>query len=154
GYHFRAADLGDDRLETARSLGIQLAEFYHPRRQDDPFKPVVFGRKEMPATRLTIDHTVPEEGLGSTAFDNLRLVCSFCNNGKLIFRRALEPVSTSVAGALCSYPEGREHNMLRQVNMVAQLRASSGRCSRCDNDIRNVELTVRQRPSAEKARHW
>ena len=97
GYHFRRDDLESLRLSFAESVDAKFAAELHPRRQVDFLKPTRFGEGRRSATTLTIDHVVPEYGMGSPDLENLAIVCQFCNGGKLIYRAPLEPVSVAVA---------------------------------------------------------
>lgn len=148
GYHFTENDIkGAGRREICEESGGQLADAKHPRRLDDELKPREY-------TRLELDHVVPELGLGWTEKDNLQVLCQFCNNGRLAFRRSLEPLSTLVAGSLGVFPSGRNHSITRQAASVAAIAQSGGICSNCHKTSNDVELTVRLRTCEEGSRLW
>lgn len=147
GYHFRAVDLGPERLVAARATELRFADQLDPGRIGDEFKP-------QDSTGLEIDHIVPEAGLGWTMPDNLRVTCCFCNQGRQFYRRSFEAISLFVAGALCCFPEGRPPSSLRQAIAVASFQASGGRCQKCHATITDEELTIRQQDSTHNLRHW
>ncbi len=136
GYHFRRNDVGEARAEMVRDLGLEFARTQNLRRTHDVYKP-------SDRCKLELDHVVPEEGFGWTSSENLQITCQFCNQGRLIFRRALEPLSTMAAGATSAFPESRPHRITRQVIAVASLAYSNGNCTLCENNKSNSELTVR-----------
>jgi 5-methylcytosine-specific restriction endonuclease McrA len=147
GYHFVQGDLGTARSELIRELGGELARSPEPGRIEDELKPRIY-------SQLEIDHIVPEEGFGWSDTTNLQLACSYCNRGRLIFRRALEPLSTMVAGSLGTHPPSRLHRMPRQVIVVACLLCGDGRCSVCAKSRIDTELTVQLRSPGVQARMW
>jgi ribosomal protein S27E len=146
GYHFLIADVGS-RIEYLNSLGAAFADLPDPGRLEDELKPPEY-------SRLELDHIVPEEGFGWSDADNLQVTCQFCNTGRLIFRRAFEPLSTMIAGALGLYPPSRPHRMTRQVIAVATLLESKGLCFRCGTPRVDAELTVELRNSEPASRLW
>ena len=147
GYHFQLSDLGAARRELADEAGLLFAADFDPGRLNDDMKPQEY-------SRLEIDHIVPEEGLGWDSLDNLQITCQFCNFGRLIFRRPLEPVSTMMAGALSAFPPARTHRVTRQVIVVSALRNSGYRCSKCAVTNIERELTAQLRGEEETSRMW
>jgi 5-methylcytosine-specific restriction endonuclease McrA len=152
GFHFREQDISPWKKDLIDERHFVLAKYLHPKRQTDTIKSTIV--KQTPLTRLEIDHIVPREGLGWDSVDNLRITCRFCNNGKLAFRRALEPLSTVIAGAFCCFPDGREHTILRQVSAVSAIQSAGGKCSSCSRDIRDRELTVIPQNIDDESRMW
>jgi 5-methylcytosine-specific restriction endonuclease McrA len=144
GYHFRRIDVGDARAEMVLDLGLEFSRTQNLRRTQDVYKPSRF-------CKLTLDHVVPEEGFGWTSTENLQITCEFCNQGRLIFRRALEPLSTMAAGATSAFPESRPHRKTRQVIAVASIAYSNGNCTLCENNKSNSELTVRLKSNQASA---
>jgi hypothetical protein len=153
GYHFRASDVGS-RLDIIEELDAVLAETIEPRRLEDELKPAIPIRGNTPYTLLELDHVVPEEGFGWTEADNIQIACRFCNGGRLIFRRGLEPVSTMVAGSLGAHPPSRTHRMTRQVIIVSKLVTANGVCAFCGKSRQDVELTVQLRDEHVASRMW
>ncbi len=147
GYHFQANDVGSTRRDLADAAELVFAPDYDPGRLNDEMKPQDY-------SRLEIDHIVPEEGLGWDGLDNLQIACQFCNNGRLIFRRPLEPVSTMMAGALSAFPPSRTHRMTRQVIVVAALRGAGFQCSKCEATTHDRELTAQLRDNGSPSRLW
>jgi hypothetical protein len=147
GYHFQRTDMGDDRRELADDIGLVFAEGFDPGRLNDDMKPHKF-------SRLEVDHVVPEEGLGWTDVDNLQIACQFCNTGRLIFRRSLEPLSTMMAGALSAFPPSRAHQITRQVIVVSALRVAGLKCTQCAAPAMDRELTAQLDSDGEPARMW
>ena len=147
GYHFVASDLGASRTELIREFGGELARSPDPGRLEDTLKPREF-------SQLEIDHIVPEEGFGWSDPSNLQIACKYCNRGRLIFRRALEPLSTMVAGSLGLYPPTRVHRLPRQVIVVACLLCGEGTCSTCGSSRANAELTAQLRTPDGENRLW
>lgn len=147
GYHFQTKDVGQSRRELAEDAGLVFATDFDPGRINDDMKPQEF-------SRLEIDHVVPEEGLGWHGVDNFQVACQYCNNGRLIFRRGLEPISTMMAGALSAFPSTRSHRITRQVIVVSALRTSGFRCSLCSASTEDRELTAQLRNEAEPSRMW
>lgn len=147
GYHFQEKDVGSDRLAWAKSLGINFASSYDPGRLNDDLKSKAF-------SRLEVDHVVPEQGLGWTELDNFQFACQFCNNGRLIFRRPLEAVSTMIAGAMCAFPPTRPHQITRQVIMVSAIGNANYRCSTCGIDKSDAELTAQVKSGIDDNRMW
>lgn len=146
GYHFLEEDVGS-RLDFLRDCGAILARTREPGRLEDVLKPRSY-------TQLEIDHIVPEEGFGWSDPDNLQITCKFCNFGRLIFRRSLEPLSTMIAGSLGFHPPSRPHRPTRQVVIVACLLQGSGNCSVCGTDRVDTELTVQLRDTDVESRVW
>lgn len=151
GYHFTKADLNPNRQLHAENEQLVLATSTIAVRTSDVWKPISIqipsgGKITLRSvTGLTIDHIVPEEGLGWAGADNLEILCNFCNAGKLSYRWALEPISLFGAGGLADYPTGRPLNKLAQTTIVSALRYSGGKCARCATSIDDTELTVRPR---------
>jgi hypothetical protein len=155
GYHFTALDLNAARQSHAESAGLVLAREVISKRLTDPWKPLEIQvpqgdkLKSRRVTGLTIDHVVPEEGLGWSGAENLDLLCNFCNMGKLAYRWALEPVSMFGAGGFADYPSGRALNKMAQTIVVSALAYSGKRCQACGTDADDAELTVRPIPHTE-----
>lgn len=148
GYHFRAEDLGAERRNLAKAAGLMFSREWRPERKEnrDPWKPLFTpGRDSRKTfyTQLTIDHIVPEEGLGSSEPDNLAVMCNFCNAGKMAYRRPLEPLSLFAAGGVSDFPPGREMNRLMHVIVVSSFSLYGGRCTVCGAQGGDGELTVR-----------
>ena len=141
GYAFRECDVGETRLALIQDHRFALAQKYHPRREVDVFKPI--GK-----TKLEVDHIVPEEGYGWTSNDNLQVTCQFCNQGRLIFRRSLEPLSTMAAGATSAYPTSRGSRITLQVIAVSAIDSADGICRYCNASKNEREMTVRLRPNS------
>ena len=146
GYHFLTSDVGS-RLDDLRDLGAVFASSPDPGRLEDELKPRQF-------SQLELDHIVPEEGFGWGEADNLQMTCKFCNGGRLIFRRALEPLSTMIAASLGVHPPSRQHRLPRQIIAVAKLLESDGQCSSCGVGRQDAELTVQLRDRSEASRYW
>jgi hypothetical protein len=139
GYHFLDEDIGEQRKAALDHLDIQWGETIHPVRLGDPLKP--WQLKNNRLTQLTVDHQTPEAGFGWTDINNLVVLCLFCNNGKIIYRRSGEPISTAVAASLQALPVSRAHSVGRQVAIVSAI-ATARRCSHCSRGVDEVELTV------------
>lgn len=146
GYQFLEEDVGS-RLDFIRDRGAVLATTREPGRLEDILKPRSY-------TQLELDHIVPEEGFGWSDPDNLQITCKFCNFGRLIFRRPLEPLSTMIAGSLGFHPPSRPHRPARQVVIVACLLEGSGSCSICGTHRVDTELTVQLRDVDTQSRMW
>ena len=145
GFHFRSDDMGQRRKDAVSLVGGKLALYIHPNRLADQLKvwQIPTGKGGVrKLTELSIDHVVPQSGFGWTSADNLAPMCTFCNTGKMIYRRSMEPLSVLVASALDLCPEGRRHTLGRQIATVALLLYSSTRCGRCGKGPSEVELTV------------
>jgi hypothetical protein len=151
GYHFRSVDFGQDRRSVVTDLNAVLAVDLHPGRIADVDKPQAQNGKSW--TECTIDHILPEAGFGWTSDDNLQVACHFCNAGRLIFRRPLEPFSTMVAMATTAYPESRPRTFGKSVVMVSAI-GLARHCSRCGRSTQDVELTVDLRDPADTRRWW
>ena len=138
-------DVGEDRLRLLRSYEMELATGLHPGRIGDPFKPTTAGRNDsVNLTRLTIDHVTPEAGLGATSTQNLKFTCAFCNNGKGIYRWALEDYGRAAAAAFVLVHQTHSgHNMLRQ-GLAWSAIAGQRRCGNpdCQRSAEETELTV------------
>jgi hypothetical protein len=112
-------------------------------RNEDPLKPIQSRTKSQDSlTRLTIDHITPELRLGWTYPDNLQFLCAFCNQAKLAYRRALEPVSIFCAGALSDLSQEDPAVGVRSTIMVSIIRANGRSCHLCRRTWSNIELTV------------
>lgn len=150
GYHFRQSDVGAKRRILLDAYDVKLATQLHPRRERDELKPIK--RQESKAdrqfTQLSLDHEVPEAGLGVTAPTNLRVACMFCNNGKRFYRFPLEAVSPHVAGSLLVLSPGREWNIVHQMVVVAAFRLANSTCKYSNRSARDAELTVRFKSDA------
>jgi 5-methylcytosine-specific restriction endonuclease McrA len=146
GYHFLASDVGL-KLDRLRDLGAIFSTSPEPGRLEDELKP-------RDLTQLELDHIVPEYGFGWSDADNLQACCMFCNGGRLIFRRALEPLSTMIAASLGIHPPSRRHGRARQVIVVAKLLHSMGRCSFCGTTRQDAELTVQLKDPSVPSRYW
>ncbi len=147
GYHFRQADLGAGRLRICRDAGLELADYYHPERSTDAYKPHSLpghslGRSGTSLTQFTIDHIVPRSGFGAASAANLQPLCSFCNNAKKLYRRARESSAASVAGALMAWKDPSRHSIPKQLTVFASI-YEQRKCSVCDRMGSEGELTVR-----------
>ncbi len=155
GFHFRPEDLGQPRRDVAEDLEIKLSTYLDPRRKEDPLKPLsTSGDRSLSLTQLTVDHLVPVAGFGWTELSNLRVLCQFCNGGKLSYRRGLEAVAPVVAASLQAVPEDRPHSILRQVAVVAAIASGGQRCGACGRSVADVELTVRLGRQGGSHRCW
>jgi 5-methylcytosine-specific restriction endonuclease McrA len=151
GYHFQRVDLSPERQNIALSEGLIFASKQRPERSfnRDPWKPLYVemrrGRelRRKTLTGLTIDHIVPEEGLGWSSTDNLALTCKLCNQGKMSYRWALEPLSLFGAGGLSDFPSDRGFNFLRQAIVVSAYRFHERKCGLCNASVSHKEITVR-----------
>lgn len=150
GYHFRREDMGEPRYRMVDNLQGRLSQFHHPGRLADPLKPyrlVSHNKKPTSLTKLTIDHKVPELGFGWTEQDNLLVACQWCNRGKLIYRRSLEPISTLIAAGLSLCPEtSSKHQVTQQIAAVAVVLHSGRSCRICQKGVALVELSIRVNP--------
>jgi hypothetical protein len=142
GYHFRQKDLSTEKFRAVVEAGFLLERSLFPGRANDAYKPIQRGGSQS-LTLLQLDHVVPEETLGWADADNLEVLCAFCNQGKLAYRRPLEAISSFAVGALAEVPRGREFSTLKHQIVVSALRSQGGECSVCSRDQREVELTVR-----------
>lgn len=146
GYHFLEEDAGS-RVDFLRDCETVFAQTREPGRLEDLFKPRSY-------TQLELDHIVPEEGFGWSDPDNLQVTCKFCNFGRMIFRRSLEPLSTMIAGSLGFHPPSRPHRPPRQIVIVARLLEGNGTCSVCGAHRTDTELTVQLRDPTVQSRVW
>ena len=143
GYHFRRKDLNEAQNKVVDRLGIVLAATVHPGRNEDPLKPLQSRTKfQEPLTKLTIDHVTPELRFGWTYPDNLAILCTFCNQAKLAYRRPLDAVSIFCAGALSDFWVDDPATRVRDMIMVAIIRANNSSCHICKNNWAEIELTV------------
>ncbi|MBI4817025.1 MAG: HNH endonuclease [Deltaproteobacteria bacterium] len=137
-------DFGPDRLTLLKDLGATLARDLHPKRILDLLKPHEIqndkGRR-ISLTHATVDHIVPEAGFGWTGVDNLVVACQFCNQGRAIYRRDNEAISTVIASSAMACPSWKPHSMPRQIGIVAAL-LSKRRCDRCEASADRAELTI------------
>jgi len=135
GYHFTDADLGESRRHIVAEADLRLAPVKLARRIRDPWKPVQF-------TSCTLDHVVPEAGLGATVADNLRILCNFCNHQKQIYRWPGETLARSVAASFLALGEthSRGHWAVQAATFVAIHQA--GKCEACGATRDEVELTA------------
>lgn len=149
GYHFRKSDLNLERRNIALSENVVLADDCREERKmnKDPWKPLYYENNDRREnlTDLTIDHIVPEEGLGWSSPDNLELLCKFCNSGKLAYRWPLESISLFGAGGLADYPEGRKFTRLKQTISASTFMFNSHKCYNCKKTSFETELTLYQR---------
>jgi hypothetical protein len=136
GYQFVQADLGQTRLDYARELGFGLADEKLARRLRDPWKPAA-------KSALTIDHVIPEAGLGPTEPENLRVTCQFCNTEKRIYRWAGEAGPRDVAAALLSLGDISRGLWAARATTYVAILASGGGCSDCGRTVGDAELTGR-----------
>ena len=134
GYHFREQDMNAGRLQVAMDGGGVLSTYIHPKRLSDSLKVWRVATRRggfRSLTTLSIDHVVPQSGFGWTGADNLGVLCMFCNTGKMIYRRPLEPLSVVLAGALELCPESKPHSIQRQIAVVALILSGKQECCRC-----------------------
>lgn len=136
GYHFVEGDLGQARLELARNLGFVFASEKLARRLRDPWKP---GDK----SELSLDHLVPEAGLGPTAPENLRVVCRFCNGEKRIYRWPGEASGRDVAAALLALGDPKHGAWAARASTYVAILEGEGTCGECGRTTDEVELTAR-----------
>jgi 5-methylcytosine-specific restriction endonuclease McrA len=136
GYHFVEGDLGQTRLDLARDLGLVFAKEKLSRRLRDPWKP---GDK----TELSIDHLVPEAGLGPTAPENLRIVCRFCNGEKRIYRWPGEASGRDVAAALLALGDPKHGTWAARASTYVAIVEGERTCAECGRTSDEVELTAR-----------
>jgi 5-methylcytosine-specific restriction endonuclease McrA len=139
GYWFQADDMGADRLAAANRVGCRLASTPHPNRIGDPLKPLGF--RNIRFTQLALDHRIPRLGFGSVELDNVRITCTFCNNGKLAYRRSHEAISPIVAGSLGLVPPRLPHSQLRQLAFATAV-WHHGACQACGGTPRHAELSI------------
>ena len=158
GYHFREADLGEERRAIAKDCRAVFATRTEPLRVNntDKWKPqyivreTKFETKKEYLTSLTIDHNVPEEGLGWSDSDNLQITCKLCNNGKMAYRRPLEALSLFAAGGLADYPLDRPWNTFKQCIVSFTFEFFERKCSICRSPAKLRELTVRPRKHTDE----
>lgn len=148
GYHFRIIDLGYERREVAQELGANFSNAYHTFRNNnaDSLKPIFIDRddsKKLYLTQLTLDHKLPEEGLGWSGEDNLQITCKLCNQGKMAYRRPLEGLSLFAAGGLADFPRDRGWNGFKASVVSFTFEYYNRKCCSCQQSSKNVELTVR-----------
>lgn len=143
GYHFRAKDIGKDKLKKVCKTNLKLAKYLYPGRTEDNMKPSQYsiGSNASP-TDLELDHIIPEELLGWTDESNLAILCQFCNRGKLAHELPLEQLSSFVVAGLADYPLGRPSNRLHNTVVSATLSAQGGVCHRCEASKLEKEMTV------------
>jgi hypothetical protein len=136
GYHFIEEDLGRDRLDLAQQLGLSFATEKLARRLRDPWKP-------FKDTGLSIDHIIPEAGLGPSSIENLRIVCAFCNRQKQIYRWPGETSGRCVAAALLGLGDlSRGSWSIFAVTYITII-DSGGVCALCEMSSSETELTAR-----------
>lgn len=136
GYHFTEGDLGQTRLEAAQELGFVFAKAKLARRLRDPWKPA-------DKTQLTIDHIVPEAGLGPTATKNLRIVCKFCNAEKRIYRWPGEASGRDVAAAMLALGDPNRGLWAARASTYVAIVEGDRACADCGAAATVTELTAR-----------
>jgi hypothetical protein len=136
GYHFVEADLGQIRLELARELKFVFADTKLARRLRDPWKPAS-------ESGLSVDHLIPEAGLGATEPKNLRVICRFCNKEKRIYRWAGETASRDVASAMLALGSPERGVWAARAATYSAIVDAGRHCSRCERAAGEVELTAR-----------
>ncbi len=136
GYHFVEGDLGQGRLDVVHGLGFVLATEKLARRLRDPWKPSGM-------SSLSIDHLVPEAGLGPTTPENLRVACQFCNGEKRIYRWPGEAAPRDVAAALLALGESPRGAWAVRATTYVAILDSGGRCVQCRRSTADAELTAR-----------
>ena len=143
GYWFQQADMGADRLASVARAGCRLAATPHPNRIGDALKPLGYtaGNRNIRFTQLALDHRIPRLGFGSVELDNVRITCTFCNNGKLAYRRSHEALSPIVAGSLGLVPPRLPHSQLRQLAFATAV-WHQGACQSCGGTPRHAELSI------------
>jgi HNH endonuclease len=134
GFHFREEDVSEARREFARQFEFVYATGLHPRRVADALKPPH-------RTTLHIDHIVPRLGWGPTRVDNLQVLCEFCNQGKLSFRRGLENLSGFAATSVPPLDRMPVEWVARQA-VVAVLMTAQNSCGACGARADRRELTA------------
>lgn len=135
GYHFTKADLGEVRQRIVLEAGLTLAPQKLARRIRDLWKPAKF-------TECTLDHIVPEAGLGGTLATNLRILCKFCNHQKQLYRWPGETLARSVAASFLALgdSETRGHWAVQAAAYVAIHQV--GECVDCGATRGETELTA------------
>jgi 5-methylcytosine-specific restriction endonuclease McrA len=136
GYHFVEADLGQSRLDKAREFGFIFSYQKLARRLRDPWKPSF-------ETALSVDHLIPEAGLGPTAPENLRIVCQFCNKEKRIYRWPGEANGRDVASAMLALGDPKRGLWAVRATTYSAIVDSGGRCLLCGRTTEEIELTAR-----------
>lgn len=134
GYHFVASDMGEDRLDLVGDLGFILADDKLARRLRDRCKPAA-------KSQLTIDHLVPEAGLGPTGPENLRVACGFCNHEKKIYRWGGEAAPRDVAAAFLALGELSRGLWAARASVYSAI-AEAGACNTCGAGPTDTELTA------------
>ena len=136
GYHFMEGDLGRDRRDIAQRLGFSFAKEKLARRLRDPWKP-------SEDTALTVDHIVPEAGLGPSSIENLRIVCKFCNKQKQIYRWPGETSGRCVAASLLGLGDLARGSWSIFAITYITISDSGGVCALCEMSSSDTELTAR-----------
>ena len=67
--------------------------------------------------------------------------------------RSLEPISLFSAGAFSIIPKQRPQTILRQTIVVATIRSSGSKCSKCGKNNQEEELTVETKEN-EASESW
>jgi 5-methylcytosine-specific restriction endonuclease McrA len=147
GYRFQEPDMGRERLELAKDFGAIFNTPVNKLRLNniDLWKPHFNknAKGDHYLTYLTIDHIIPEEGLGGGDPENLQITCKLCNNGKMAYRRPLEAISIFAAGGLGDYPSDRGWNFFKQSVVSFAFEFYGRKCFSCNIPSSDVELTVR-----------
>lgn len=134
GFHFREGDVSEARRELARQFEFVYAAEFDPRRVADGLKPPH-------KTALHIDHVIPRLGWGPTRAENLQVLCEFCNQGKLSFRRGLENLSGFAAASVPPLDRLPAEWATRQA-VVAALMTAQSSCGACGTRADQRELTA------------
>jgi hypothetical protein len=143
GYHFRDNDMNSRRCALAQECNLLFSNFIDPRRAEDELKPISTpNTKDRYYTRLELDHVIPQATLGWGTSENIRILCRFCNAGKDLYAKPLEPISVILANSLAAtYRDvGRMGQTL--VTVVAALRANGGTCQLCRTTSNKAEITA------------
>ena len=135
GYHFTEADLGRTRLDIAKEFGFIFARHKLARRLRDPWKPAT-------KTSLSVDHLIPEAGLGPTIPENLRIVCQFCNKEKQIYRWPGEANGRDIASAMLALGDPKRGLWAVHAATYIAIIDGGGRCSQCGRTTEDIELTA------------
>lgn len=106
GYHFTQNDVSPLVSQIASDCNLVVANFIHPSRFEDDFKPISSDNKDRVFLKLEFDHIIPRSIMGFNLANNLQVCCRFCNLGKSNFVYSLEPIYQLINSSLrFSYPK-------------------------------------------------
>ncbi len=156
GYHFRAADIGNKRIDVVQEIGFSLSANIQSRRLSDVLKPTYRPAKknkdDLSYTIMHVDHVVPRAGFGASRRNNLQVVCGLCNWGKGCYRFPLECISSAVALSITTAASDTNWSALEDM-FVAALRMHA-RCVETGLSATETELTVRPIAKSSLAPTW